>query len=117
MRARSAADNARVEINAASPSLNAVSAAPGSKDLLQTEGGSRPPVEEVVCRGVASFNLRYYDGYDWLPDWQAENLASSWAQTLFPRRRKISRSSAAAREPFTSEVSPPPCNPPRQAIN
>jgi type II secretion system protein J len=38
-----------------------------------------PPVEEVVCRGVAAFTVQYYDGYEWLTDWQAQNLNSAWA--------------------------------------
>ncbi len=27
--------------------------------------------EEVICRGVAGFNLRYYDGADWLDTWDS----------------------------------------------
>lgn len=29
------------------------------------------PDEEVLCRGVRSFNLRYYDGTDWWDDWDS----------------------------------------------
>ena len=35
------------------------------------------PDEEVLCRGVLSFNLRFYDGTDWLDYWdstQMENI-------------------------------------------
>jgi len=38
-------------------------------------------VEEVVCRGVAGFNVRYFDGLDWQYAWDAENLNSAWAVT------------------------------------
>ncbi|MHC4994097.1 MAG: type II secretion system protein GspJ [Planctomycetota bacterium] len=30
------------------------------------------PVESVVCSDVIYFNLRYYDGTDWLDDWDSE---------------------------------------------
>jgi hypothetical protein len=26
---------------------------------------------EVICRGVKSFNLQYYDGYEWLDTWDS----------------------------------------------
>jgi type II secretion system protein J len=29
------------------------------------------PTEEVVCRGVRSFNLRYFDGVDWQDAWNS----------------------------------------------
>jgi prepilin-type N-terminal cleavage/methylation domain-containing protein len=29
------------------------------------------PDEEVLCRGVGGFNLRYYDGTDWLDSWDS----------------------------------------------
>jgi general secretion pathway protein J len=29
------------------------------------------PDEEVLCRGVAGFNLRYYDGTDWQDSWDS----------------------------------------------
>ena len=33
---------------------------------------STPPYyDEVVCRGVRSFNLRYFDGSDWLDQWDS----------------------------------------------
>ena len=32
------------------------------------------PAEEVLCRGVASLNLRYYDGLEWLDSWDSSTL-------------------------------------------
>jgi hypothetical protein len=29
--------------------------------------------KEIVCRGVSSFNVRYYDGTDWQDSWDAYN--------------------------------------------
>jgi type II secretion system protein J len=29
------------------------------------------PIEEVLCRGVTSFNLRYLDGFEWLDEWDS----------------------------------------------
>jgi type II secretion system protein J len=29
------------------------------------------PDEEVICRGVSGFNLRYYDGTQWLDTWES----------------------------------------------
>jgi prepilin-type N-terminal cleavage/methylation domain-containing protein len=29
------------------------------------------PNEEILCRGVMSFNLRYFDGFDWLDSWDS----------------------------------------------
>jgi len=28
-------------------------------------------ISEVICRGVKSFNLQYYDGYEWLDTWDS----------------------------------------------
>ena len=33
------------------------------------------PAEEVLCRGVRSLNLRYYDGLEWLDAWDSSTLA------------------------------------------
>lgn len=35
------------------------------------------PVEEVICRGVISFNLRYYDGTAWQDSWDAASHANA----------------------------------------
>jgi type II secretion system protein J len=40
-----------------------------NQNLLATT--VQEPVEEVVCRGVASFNLRYFDGVDWQDAWDS----------------------------------------------
>lgn len=32
------------------------------------------PEEEVLCRGVKSFAVRYYDGYSWFEDWDSTLL-------------------------------------------
>ncbi len=29
------------------------------------------PKEEILCRGIISFNLRYFDGFDWLDNWDS----------------------------------------------
>ncbi len=33
--------------------------------------------EEILCRDVLSFNLSYYDGYDWLNNWDSASLDDS----------------------------------------
>jgi len=38
-------------------------------DLLATE--SVEPEEEVLCHGVLAFNLRYFDGSEWLDGWDS----------------------------------------------
>ncbi len=40
-----------------------------STNLLAPE--EPEPVEDVLCRGVRSFNLRYFDGSDWLEVWDS----------------------------------------------
>jgi hypothetical protein len=40
-----------------------------TQNLLAPE--TPEPVEEVLCRGVKSFNLRYFDGTDWLDSWDS----------------------------------------------
>ncbi len=35
------------------------------------------PVEEVLCRGVLSFNLRYYDGTTWQDSWDAASHSNT----------------------------------------
>ena len=32
---------------------------------------SPEPIEEVLCRGVKSFNLGYFDGYEWQDSWDS----------------------------------------------
>ena len=29
------------------------------------------PDEEVICRGVTEFTIRYYDGFQWTTDWDS----------------------------------------------
>lgn len=29
------------------------------------------PIEEVLCRGIKAMNFRYFDGYDWLDEWNS----------------------------------------------
>ena len=29
------------------------------------------PYEDILCSGIESLNLRYYDGYDWLDEWDS----------------------------------------------
>jgi prepilin-type N-terminal cleavage/methylation domain-containing protein len=33
--------------------------------------------EEILCRNVLSFNLSYYDGYEWLDNWDSASLDDS----------------------------------------
>ena len=33
--------------------------------------------EEILCRDVLSFNLSYFDGYDWLDNWDSASLDDS----------------------------------------
>ena len=35
------------------------------------------PVEEILCRGVFAFNLRYFDDTDWLDDWDSTTESSA----------------------------------------
>mgnify|MGYP001296026315 CR=1 FL=1 len=35
------------------------------------------PVEQVLCRDVVSLNLRYYDGEDWVDDWDSSEDSNS----------------------------------------
>ena len=42
-------------------------------NLLATK--ATDPAEEVLCRGVRSLNLRYYDGLEWLDAWDSSTLA------------------------------------------
>jgi len=35
------------------------------------------PVEEILCRGVFAFNLRYFDGTDWLDTWDSTTESSA----------------------------------------
>ena len=35
------------------------------------------PVEEVLCRNVAGFNLRFYDGEEWQPTWDSQQLGDT----------------------------------------
>ena len=37
------------------------------------------PDDEVLCRGVRSFNVRYYDGTDWYDAWDSTQPASNIA--------------------------------------
>jgi len=50
------------------------------------------PVEEVLCRNVVSFNLRYYDGTSWLDSWDSttedNNLPLAVEVTLLIRNAR-----------------------------
>jgi len=35
------------------------------------------PVEEVLCRNVRALNLSYFDGYDWLDNWDSTTQANA----------------------------------------
>lgn len=32
-----------------------------------------PIEEEILCTGVRAFTIRYYDGYDWLEEWDSDS--------------------------------------------
>ena len=34
---------------------------------------SLEPYEDILCSGIEALNLRYYDGYDWLDEWDSGN--------------------------------------------
>lgn len=38
---------------------------------------SLEPYEDILCSGIETFNLRYYDGYDWLDEWDSGNYDDS----------------------------------------
>ena len=38
---------------------------------------SLEPYEEVLCSGINSLNLMYYDGYDWLDEWDSGSYNDS----------------------------------------
>ena len=40
------------------------------------------PEEQVLCRNVLSLNLRYYDGDDWLDEWDSTEDANSLPQAV-----------------------------------
>ena len=40
------------------------------------------PEEQVLCRDVTSLNLRYYDGDNWLDDWDSTEDANSLPQAV-----------------------------------
>jgi type II secretion system protein J len=44
-------------------------------DLLSTKAVQ--PEEQVLCRNVVSLNLRYFDGDDWIDDWDSTADANS----------------------------------------
>ncbi|MBN2377632.1 MAG: GspJ family type II secretion system protein [Sedimentisphaerales bacterium] len=38
--------------------------------------------EEILCRDVASLNLNYYDGYDWLDNWDSAAMEDTLPQAV-----------------------------------
>ena len=38
--------------------------------------------EEILCRDVASLNLTYYDGYDWLDSWDSAAMEDTLPQAV-----------------------------------
>lgn len=59
---------------------------------------SLEPVEEVLCRRVLSFNLRYFDGFDWWDEW---NSVSN--NDTLPRAVEISLEIECDQEDKTAE--------------
>lgn len=46
-----------------------------TKNLLSPK--SLEPYEDILCSGIESMNIRYYDGYDWLDEWDSGNHEDS----------------------------------------
>lgn len=43
---------------------------------------SLDPYENILCRGIKSLNLRYYDGYDWLDEWDSSGHDNSLPEAV-----------------------------------
>ncbi|MFC1494452.1 type II secretion system protein GspJ [Thermodesulfobacteriota bacterium] len=43
---------------------------------------SLDPYEDVLCSGIESLNLRYYDGYDWLDEWDSGSHDNSLPEAV-----------------------------------
>lgn len=43
-----------------------------TRDLVSQE--QQPPEEQILCSGVRSFSLRYYDGLEWQENWDSTTL-------------------------------------------
>lgn len=39
-------------------------------------------IEEILCRNVLSFDLSYYDGFDWLNNWDSASLDNSLPKAI-----------------------------------
>ena len=53
-------------------------------------GTTQQPYEEVICRGVRSFNVRYFNGSGWLDSWdstQYENMAPTAVEVTVELQR------------------------------
>jgi prepilin-type N-terminal cleavage/methylation domain-containing protein len=46
-----------------------------TSNLLSTDTTAPTADNEVICRGVAGFNLRYYDGTQWQDSWDSTQLS------------------------------------------
>jgi len=40
-------------------------------NLMPAQGNTPPPDEEVLCRGCGGLTVKYYDGTEWLDDWDS----------------------------------------------
>jgi type II secretion system protein J len=58
------------------------------------------PVEEVVCRNVGAFNVRYYDGTDWQTTWDSTQLGDV-LPTAVEVTIELQRPAAAGQPPRT----------------
>ncbi len=38
--------------------------------------------DEVVCRGISSFNVQYYDGYNWVDSWDSTTQDNQLPQAV-----------------------------------
>ena len=65
-----------------------------TKNLLSPK--SLDPYEEVLCKNIRSFNLRYFDGYDWEDEWDSsshdDNLPEAVEINIVFEKRKNDKS-------------------------
>jgi type II secretion system protein J len=73
------------------------------------------PKREVLCRGVFGFNLRYYDGTDWLDNWDSTTVGDLLPtavevilQLVDPNSTDITVGGYTASQVFLIPCAPPP---------
>ena len=82
-----------------------------TENLLSPEVGE--PADEVLCRGVYSFGLRYFDGAEWQDDWDSgamDNLLPSAVEVTLELQEGVVRAGMAGGGYRTSRVFLIPCS-------